>query len=93
MKVNLEEVACLVIAVALFAGNVVLIGLIGPMTSEEHGVSRGYWHIFGTCVLSLLALVTVSKIPHSWWFQIVYEFTEEIEETDEDETTQGLCIQ
>ena len=85
MRVNLEELACLVLAFSLLAGNIAVIGLSDLLTTDEQELSRGLLQIAGVTVLSFLALIAVYKIPNSWWFHIVYESENqnEIDEADD----------
>ena len=91
MTVNLEEVACIVLAVMLLVGNVIVIGLTGLVSTEEQGIPRWFLQIAGTTILSLAGMVAVYKIPNSWWFHIVYESEEEVEDSEGE--PQVACLQ
>ena len=80
MRVRLEEVACLVVAFALFVGHVIMIAVIDLMSFSEQSVHEGVLHIGGSTVLSFIGLIAVFKIPGSWWFRIVYDSTEKNED-------------
>ena len=89
MKINLEEAACIAMAVLLLIASVTAQVFVAPAMVENWEMPEFLAVTLNACIISFAGLYGVPKIPSSWYFKIVYESKDDENNDKDDLSTIG----
>lgn len=91
MRINLEEAACVVLAVFMLIGSVTAQIVVAPAMIEHWEMPEFLAVTLNAVIVSAIGFYGVIKLPGSWYFKIIYDSVEDEESDDNLEASFEGC--